>query len=186
MAAECAFFDDGYVHLFDDDKWTLDNVFRVFAPIRYAAVGTPMEFKTDLGKWYLYEQYKVYSTVVFSPHFMMYQNTERVTEDTVMDFGEDTLFIGSPDLETRKMLHDVGSEFFFFGHHSNETEVFYRPMPEMDLGVETYGMVDIGEFWAGIYASFMDFLDLDHENYEFKDGESVCKFKASRLGELPF
>jgi hypothetical protein len=67
-------------------------------------------------------------------------------------------FIGSPDFETRRTLDNYEADFYFFGHHGRETEIIYRPKTESDVATETYGQMEVTEFWAGIYAMTMEFL----------------------------
>ncbi len=53
------------------------------------------------------------------------------------------VLVGAPDLETRKMLHDVQSNFYFMGHSDHEVDITYQPEITSGLVVENYGSIDI-------------------------------------------
>ncbi len=53
------------------------------------------------------------------------------------------VLVGAPDLETRKMLHDTDSNFYFMGHSNHEVDITYQPEITSGLVVENYGSIDI-------------------------------------------
>ncbi len=53
------------------------------------------------------------------------------------------ILVGAPDLETRKMLSDIDSNFYFMGHSDHEVDITYQPEITSGLVVENYGSIDI-------------------------------------------
>ncbi len=94
-------------------------------------------------------------------------------------------FIGSPDFETRRILDKHETDFYFFGHHGRETEIIYRPKTESDVAVETYGQMEVTEFWAGIYAMMMEFLKW---NTTLKEKNSIDEkeYKGEKQAEYDY
>ncbi len=56
---------------------------------------------------------------------------------------KDYILVGAPDLDTRKMLFETESDFYFLGHSDYEVDITYQPEITSSLAVETYGSIDI-------------------------------------------
>ncbi len=56
---------------------------------------------------------------------------------------KDYIIVGAPDLETRKMLVETDSNFYFMGHSDYEVDITYQPEITSGLVVENYGSIDI-------------------------------------------
>ncbi len=57
--------------------------------------------------------------------------------------AKDYVLIGAPDLETRQMLNETDSTFYFMGHSNYEVDITYQPEITSSLVVENYGSIDI-------------------------------------------
>ena len=53
------------------------------------------------------------------------------------------ILVGAPDLETRQMLNDMDSKFYFIGHSNYEVDITFQPEITSGLVVENYGSIDI-------------------------------------------
>ncbi len=53
------------------------------------------------------------------------------------------IIVGAPDLDTRRMLAEANSDFYFMGHSNFEVDLTYQPAITSSLVVENYGSIDI-------------------------------------------
>ena len=179
-------YDMPLIDVYDDDSFTYDNIGRIFAPLNPRAVTRK---RIDMPDATRADPFQVVSKAMnfkyTMDNFNISDEERRLKSDAYcFDRGFKTLYLGSPDVRTREMLRNKGVEFYFFGHHSDTTEILYRPSSEMDLAVESYGRMYIRGFWAGIFHSAISFIDLLVEESTFEDGESLAKFKHRKAKDV--
>jgi hypothetical protein len=169
--------------VYDDDVLTMDNLYRIIAPIDFAWVSSMGEAKYDsdskvdnlqipaIKKVSIFESFGL-GFRMNDEYFSSYEMTEYSGDPRV-------LVVGSPDIETREMLHEKNVNFIFFGHHGYETQLIYQPKPDADLAVETYGKIDINAFLAGIYMSVFGLYNTRvFEEGAHEPGEVLHSFNA--------
>ena len=65
------------------------------------------------------------------------------------------IFVGSPDMQTRKLLEN--EMFFFFGNRDNSFTIVKSPTAS-NMAIDAYGKIDIPKFFVGCYHS-ADYLE---------------------------
>ena len=78
------------------------------------------------------------------------------TEDDV--YNTTNLCIGSPDFDTRILLEN--KNFIFFGNSNTDFVIHRSPVIDPTMTRETYGKINIVEFWVGILEATYEFLRL--------------------------
>ena len=89
------------------------------------------------------------------------------------------ILIGAPNFAARQLLEQNDMPFFFFGHANNELEIFYQPVVDSDLTVESYGSIDIpvllSNIAVGTIAQLQIWNDMDLENNPFEKSQSLFR-----------
>ena len=169
--------------VYDDDVLTMDNLYRIIAPIDFAWTSPMREMKCDSDSKIDNLQIPVIKKVSifesFGLGFMMNDEYFDSYEMTVHSGDPRVLVVGSPDIETRTLLYKKNVNFIFFGHHGYETQLIYQPKPDADLAVETYGKIDINAFLAGVYMSVFGLYNTRvFEEGAHEPGEVLHSFNA--------
>ncbi len=84
-----------------------------------------------------------------------------VSTDKLETFDKNALYIGAPDIETRKKLADMGAKFVMMGHHTDEILFdpnFLDDFSDSDTAFETYGKIHLGFFGYGFAVGSIVFL----------------------------
>ena len=165
------------IFCYDHDSITADNLCRILIPVyKYAnrSMPTASSFSTPI----LYiNKISQLSTLHMDIGAFSYRF---IPTRLPLERNKVALFIGSPDLKTRKEIFDAGLNFIFFGHHGYQTQMVFRPLPDSDMAVETYGQMDINAFYAGIYMTMLKFLEIEHR-VSYAPGEVIATFNAEVL-----
>jgi hypothetical protein len=172
------------IRCYDGDTITADNICRILIPVyKYTSKGMSM------ASYFLSDMSSCSTEMMYLPKILQANALEmpittrgHYCAPTSLPVGTNNtnLFIGSPDLKTRRELFDIGFNFIFFGHHGYQTQMVYRPLPDSDMAVETYGRMDINAFYAGIYMTLLKFLEIEHPIL-YHDGKIIATFNATRL-----
>jgi len=81
------------------------------------------------------------------------------------------IFYGAPNIETREMLVDNNLRFLSATHGGNDFSLILNPTQDSDLQVESYGIIQLSQFFMNqlhMAIKFLEFLaeenDLDEKN----------------------
>ena len=176
------------ITIVDDDVFTADNVPRIMMdmsdmPTDPIMVEDFMHNDRIMSKTYIVSRNRLLQQAFSFQSNNTYMNRHLLR--TYRNGTDHRLFIGSPDIQTRKLMHEEEANFLFFGHHGDTCEIWYRPDVEVDLVTETYGKMDVRAFWAGVFDMTLNFMDIlmemqrmkyDDESYE--PGAKLAEFKA--------
>lgn len=189
------------IYIYDDDTLALSNLPRLPIDI------TSSMYK-HLHKYESMEQdvvpvskiYKAdiaYIVSYFGGDNNVQPITERVTQDVVDEFMiENTLYIGAPDLRTRRMISSnsrPGLNFISITHSGDKARISANTEIDNELMIETYGKIDLNRFFANqIFMSYKlmeaignKYKESSGNNIDFGKEEEIFIGKSDELIEKP-
>ena len=86
------------------------------------------------------------------------------------------VIIGAPDLDTRNILTNAGSKFYFIGHSDYEVDITYQPEVTSGLVVENYGSIDIPVLLINLQIATAAFIKQLANGEEPSRGQRILNF----------
>jgi len=135
------------INVFENDKFSLINNIRTFQDT--SLIRDKYKLGSKLALLYNLEQSSnIFGYINLKERYFTKIDIENENPH------HDHIYIGSPDFETRKILKNEC--FLFFGN--SNSDFIIEKSPNTDIMVrETYGKINIIEFWVGILESMYEF-----------------------------
>jgi hypothetical protein len=160
--------------VYENEHITLSNMFRIYTynPRQEYYHAEPLN-KVD---------------AMMSPH-----QSKVLSENfiTIYDYFSETIssssnmiFFGAPDFPTRQLLEN--RRFIFGGHQNNEAILYKTPVVNENLTHETYGTINLSDFFFNIFELSVRFIDLlaTRDIDDIEDNSLITKIDVtSRIKE---
>ena len=167
--------------IFEDDNWSFTNILRVSKPVMHRAFS-----KYQINQEG--ERATLKKTLILDEELNLAESSEIFNRrfgpediEKIMKQNPDTIFIGAPDFETRKVLEEKGANFIMIGHSGNRIRLTKSPV--IHAGVEeTYGTIDVPVLLCNLWVATYKLVEL------LKDGTSVIESleKGEEIYEFDF
>jgi len=84
---------------------------------------------------------------------------------------KNTYVYGAPDLETRKLLNELNVPYYAATHKDNRCGIKYMPDVDDELGIETYGKINLTVFFLNHIQMTIEFLKFLGEPRQLEKNE---------------
>jgi hypothetical protein len=161
---------------YEPEKWAFTNILRIGKPILHKGFSR-FENLTGDNTVFKLKTIDVEERIVndFLESRIEYLDQESAKE--LRDQGY--IFIGAPDLKTRKVLHEIGAQFLMIGHANDQIRITKNPVLGNGLVQETYGSIDIGILLMNFWFATFHLLDIfaNQDIKDITDDTELFKFK---------
>jgi hypothetical protein len=94
------------------------------------------------------------------------------------------VIVGAPNIDTRRLLFEKESNFFFMGHADNRVSLRYRPEITSNLVNETYGSIDIPVLLVNLQLATAAFIkELASDKVEREPNSVLFQFDMKKHQE---
>ena len=138
--------------VWDDDKVDLTNIFRIPFDINFGSVRLTSNANGILKTSLAYEHIASTRSIAKEP--------KRLEHEHLESFGDNHIFYGAPDIETREMLMNENRKFISGTHGDSECQLYINPPQNSMLQVESYGMINLSIFFMNQAKMTIEFLKL--------------------------
>lgn len=166
------------LHGYDNDEIDLTNVFRL--PLNFDV----KTFNVNVLKNSFYktticeaQNFKIASKQMFSTNLLYvyhannYMNSEG-------DYPGDWIFYGAPDIKARIWLKYF--PFISATHGDNDCQLYCRPEQDLDLQVESYGMINLSVFFMNQLKMVIQFLSLIAAGEDFSESKMLLEYSFAK------
>lgn len=96
-----------------------------------------------------------------------------------------SIFVGTPDINTRKNLERFNLKFFCPTHQNNTIKIMESPVTEGDLHYESYGSIDLNKFLLNMFNMSVNLIYAIADNAKSPAEKNKLLFQQS-FEEIPF
>jgi len=171
------------ITIFEKENWAFTNTLRLGKQIMHKSFSKfIIDDDMDTVKKILTIDNEVKLSNVFE---MQYKYLEENDVKEILKKNPDTLFIGAPNLETRRMLRELGAHFIMVGHSGNNIRITKNPEVHEGI-VETYGTIDVPVLLLNLWVATYALIDLINSGDLFgPEGEKFEFNLDTALAENP-
>jgi len=127
--------------IYDNDDFDLTNLPRIPYDLRTKDL-------TTLKKVLLAKETQVQIT-----NNLLIMDQKFAEEKISQNDSEQTIYIGGPDIKTRKILSESNEIFLSVTHGDNELGIYLNPLQDSSLQVESYGTIELNYFYLNQFAA---------------------------------
>ena len=145
------------VSIFEKENWAFTNTLRLGKQVLHKSFS---KFVVDDDESTAKKLLTVDNEIKLASTFeMYYKYLEEEDVKEILEKNPDTLFIGAPNLETRRMLKRLGAHFIMVGHSGNSIRITKNPNVHEGV-VETYGTIDVPVLLLNLWVATYKLIDL--------------------------
>lgn len=156
------------LHIYEEDNISFTNIMRIYKDLTHFQCS----FGDRLNKLHIFEDENLAEKVMLHKYYLK--------EEFIGDVGDDVVFFGAPDFETRDMLQKYN--FIFGGHSGNNVAFVYKPKVDSDLTIESYGTINLGVFFLNMLKAAEHLVYTLLDDYR-KEDEVIFEFNAKKMIE---
>lgn len=152
------------LHIYENDNLSFTNIMRLYKDI----TKLQCEYAERVNKTVLFDEENLASNIYLHQYYLH--------EESIGDIGDDVVFFGAPDFDTREMLSRYN--FIFGGHTGDEVAFMYRPKIDSDLTMETYGSINLTSFMLNMMKATEHLVYALASDDKYEDDALIFKYNA--------
>lgn len=147
------------LHIYENDNISYTNVMRVYKDLTHVKC----KLGERLNKTSLFDEDNLAENILVHQYYLL--------EEHIGEIGEDVIFFGAPDFNTRDMLSKYN--FIFGGHTGDEVAFVYKPKVDRDLTIETYGTINLSSFYLNMMKAVEELVYVLADGIDEREPDSV-------------